>query len=310
MNGHDLKKECLTPVQRNREIERVTIAGAIVNVILAAGKVLCGVFGRSAAMVSDGIHSLSDLLSDFVVLVFAKISSKGQDADHDYGHGKYETFASLIVSVMLFVVGAEILVSGVKSIIFVAKGGELPSPMWIALAAAVVSIVSKEILYQVTAKVGKKIESPAVIANAWHHRSDALSSVAAFFGIGGAMLLGGKWAILDPIVSCIISFAILAIACKMIVPAIRELLDVSLPDEQEKQILEAASAVEGVENVHNLKTRHSGSAIVVDFHIVVNPQLTVEVAHDIATNVETVLLKKFGDKTQVSIHIEPSENSK
>lgn len=309
MNGHNRYKESISQAARNKSIEKVTVAGAIVNVILAAGKILCGIFGRSAAMISDGIHSFSDLLSDAIVLIFAKISSKEEDADHQYGHGKFETLASVLVSILLFFVGIEILVSGVKSIIFVAQGGTLPSPAWIALAAAVVSVVSKEILYQVTAKVGKDIESQAVIANAWHHRSDALSSVAAFLGIGGAMLLGGKWAILDPIVSCIISIAILYIAIKMVIPATKELLDVSLPAQQEAEIIDTAASVAGVKNVHHLKTRRSGSAILVDFHIVVDPQLSVEKAHDIATGVEDVLIDKFGSKTQVSIHIEPDENS-
>lgn len=294
---------------RNKEIGRITIAGAIVNVVLAAGKILCGIFGSSAAMISDGIHSMSDLVSDCIVLVFAKISSKKQDLDHEYGHGKFESLATMIISILLFVVGIKLLVSGVEVIISVVNGGDLPNPTWLALAAALVSIVSKEILYRLTVKVGRRVDSPAVIANAWHHRSDALSSVASFFGIGGAMLLGGKWAILDPGVSCIISFAIMYIAVKMLIPAVRELLDVAIPKAQRQRIIETASAVPGVTNVHNLKTRYSGNSIIADFHIVVDRHLTVELAHDIATEVEDALVGIFGKNTQVSIHIEPDENS-
>lgn len=294
---------------RKKQITKVTLVGSAVNLALTAAKLFAGFFGRSAAMVADGVHSLSDLVTDFIVLVFVNISSKGKDRSHDYGHGKFETLASLLISLLLLVVAAELMASSIKKILLVLGGGEIAVPGMIALWAAVVSIVLKEGLYWYTYSVGKKIDSPAMIANAWHHRSDALSSVGSFLGIGGAILLGHKWVILDPLAGCIISIAIIVVAVKMAVPALKELLDVSLPDDKEDEIVRVAESVPGVLNVHELKTRQSGPGIIIDAHIVVRPDMTVSAAHDIATAVEDALKSRFGASTQTSIHIEPDENA-
>ena len=219
----------MTPEVRERSIRSVTLWGALVNMGLTVFKLLAGIFGRSAAMVADGIHSLSDLLSDAVVLIFTHISSKGNDKGHSFGHGKFETFATMIVSLMLLIVGAGMMKNGINSIIDILNGNILPKPGWIAIAAAVVSIAAKEILYRVTARVGRKVDSPVVIANAWHHRSDAMSSIGSLVGIGGAMILGSKWTILDPLAACAISIAIIVVAVKMGLPSIEELLEASLP---------------------------------------------------------------------------------
>ena len=295
---------------RKQQINRVTLWGAAVNLLLTACKIAAGIFGRSAAMIADGVHSLSDLLSDAVVLIFTHVSSKDKDRKHRFGHGKFETLATVIISLILIVVGAKLMSNGIKSIHACIDGEVLPRPGFIALAAAVVSIVSKEILYQWTAAVGRKTGSTAVMANAWHHRSDALSSIGALLGIGGAIILGDKWTILDPITSCVISVAIIVVAVKMALPSLAELLETSLPEEIEKEIMDIASSVPGVNDIHELKTRRNGMSFIIDAHVVVDPDMTVVEAHDIATNVEEALCSRFGSETQTSIHIEPDTAAK
>ena len=296
--------------QREKRIMKVTLTGMFVNVVLSAGKIAAGVFGRSSAMLADGVHSLSDLLTDIIVIAFVRVSSKGRDRSHEFGHGKYETLATLLVSLILIVVAAQMMVSGIGSITNVLDGGTIPVPGYVALAAAVISIVAKELLYRYTIAVGRKTGSPAVEADAWHHRSDAFSSIGSLIGISGAIFLGDKWVILDPLVCCCISIAIFVVAVKMAGPSLNELLDGSLPEESEKEIVSLAMSVEGVRNIHNLKTRRSGLSVMVEAHLVVDPDMTVEQAHEISTAVENAIVKKFGNETQISIHIEPSEAAK
>lgn len=296
--------------QREKRIMKVTLTGMFVNVVLSAGKIAAGVFGRSSAMLADGVHSLSDLLTDIIVIAFVRVSSKGRDRSHEFGHGKYETLATLLVSLILIVVAAQMMVSGIGSITNVLDGGTIPVPGYVALAAAVISIVAKELLYRYTIAVGRKTGSPAVEANAWHHRSDAFSSIGSLIGISGAIFLGDKWVILDPLVCCCISIAIFVVAVKMAGPSLNELLDGSLPEKSEKEIVSLAMSVEGVRNIHNLKTRRSGLSVMVEAHLVVDPDMTVEQAHEISTAVENAIVKKFGNETQISIHIEPSEAAK
>lgn len=293
-------------MQRESEIRRITLWGAVVNLLLTAGKLVAGALGHSAAMVADGVHSLSDLISDVVVLAFTHISAKGKDRDHSFGHGKFETLATLIISIILVIVGGKLMSEGIRSIIDIINGAVLPRPGIIALAAAAVSIVAKEILYHVTLKTGKRVQSPVVIANAWHHRSDALSSIGSLIGIGGAIILGSKWTILDPIVSCAISIAIIIVAFRMAMPSIAELLEASLPEEIENQITATASAVEGVRDFHELKTRRNGISFIIDAHMTVDPDISIVEAHNIATHVEDALREKFGSETQINIHMEPA----
>lgn len=303
-------KRIIMMKNREQEIRSITLWGAVVNIALTVLKIVAGVLGRSAAMIADGVHSLSDLLSDIVVIVFTHISSKGKDRDHSFGHGKFETLATLIVSVILLVVGADLMAGGVKSIIAVVGGEVLPKPGYIALAAAIVSIVAKEILYRVTVRKGQKVNSPVVIANAWHHRSDAFSSIGSLVGIGGAILLGEKWTVLDPLASCAISVAIIVVAVKMALPSLAELLETSLPENIEKEITQTAMEVAGVNDIHELKTRRNGISFIIDAHIVVSPAMTIVEAHDIATAVEDRLREKYGNETQISIHVEPDRDSR
>lgn len=297
-------------MNREKEIRKITLWGSLVNLVLTVFKIIAGVMGRSAAMIADGIHSLSDLLSDVVVLVFTHMSSKGKDRDHSFGHGKFETLATLIVSVMLVAVGTDLMIGAIRSIIGFCRGDDIPEPGIIALIAAVVSILSKEILYHATVKVGKKTGSTVVVANAWHHRSDAFSSIGAMAGTGGAMLLGGRWTVLDPVASCVISVAIIVIAVRLALPSLAELLETSLPEDIEQEIVAIASAVKGVNDVHELKTRRNGISFIIDAHIAVNPDISIVEAHDIATDVEDALRSRYGQETQINIHVEPSADSR
>ncbi|MCQ2345429.1 MAG: cation diffusion facilitator family transporter [Paludibacteraceae bacterium] len=277
--------------------------------MLSLIKMAAGFFGHSGAMVADAIHSLSDLISDVIVLIMVRIAGKGKDKSHDFGHGKFETLAALIVAVLLFIVGMRLMLGGMDKIRYVINGGTLPAPHSIAVWAAILSVIAKEFLYQWTVREGKLLKSSAMIANAWHHRSDALSSIGSMLGIGSAILLGGRWTVLDPIVGCIISLFIMIVAVKMIVPAINELTDASLNEVTEKQIIELVLSVKGVENVHALKTRRSGPAIIVDMHIVVDGKISVKAAHDITILVEAAIYRQFGFDTQISIHVEPDDNA-
>ena len=297
-------------MNREKEIRKITLWGSLVNLVLTVFKIIAGVLGRSAAMIADGIHSLSDLLSDVVVLVFTHMSSKGKDRDHSFGHGKFETLATLIVSVILVAVGTDLMIGAIRSIIGFCRGDDIPEPGIIALIAAVVSILSKEILYHATVKVGKKTGSTVVVANAWHHRSDAFSSIGAMAGIGGAMLLGGRWTVLDPVASCVISVAIIVIAVRLALPSLAELLETSLPEDIEQEIVAIASAVKGVNDIHELKTRRNGISFIIDAHIAVNPDISIVEAHDIATDVEDALRSRYGQETQINIHVEPSADSR
>lgn len=296
-------------MNREQTISVVTIWGAVGNLVLAGFKLLAGILGKSSAMMADAIHSISDLISDVVVLVMVRISSKGVDDDHNYGHGKYETLATVIVAVMLLIVGGELMIGGIDKVRTVMDGGDLEVPGSIALWASLLSIAVKEFLYQWTARVGKRVNSPAMITNAWHHRTDALSSIGSAIGIGGAMLLGGKWVVLDPIVGCVISIFIIIIAIKMMMPALHELTEGSLPEEVENEIVAIIESTNGVENVHALRTRQNGPVIILSAHIVVDPNITVSEAHKITVEAENAVREKFGKETLISIHIEPDKEA-
>ncbi|MDE6685230.1 MAG: cation diffusion facilitator family transporter, partial [Duncaniella sp.] len=194
---------------REREIYTVTLIGSAVNALLIVLKFLAGFMGKSSAMIADAVHSLSDFISDVVVLVFVRIAGKPRDKGHEYGHGKFETLASLIIGVMLGIAGIGLMINGVESVIRSLNGESLPRPTMLALVIAILAIVSKEWLYRYTMRAGTRLDSQAVMANAWHHRSDAISSVGTLAGIAGAMFLGDKWRILDPVAAVVVSFFII-----------------------------------------------------------------------------------------------------
>ena len=290
---------------RKREIYRVTFVGLVVNLVLSLLKLAAGVVGRSGAMVADAVHSFSDLATDIVVIAFARISAKPRDTDHDYGHGKYETLATIIISIALGVVGAGILVNSIRGIRTVIDGGLLPRPGAVALVAAAVSILVKEILYRYTVRAGRRLDSPSVVANAWHHRSDALSSLGTLVGIGCAFFLGDKWRIADPIAALIVSVFIFKIAFDLIRTGLGELLEQSLPEEVEKEILGIVAANPRVREPHNLRTRRIGAAIAIEVHVRMDGKMTVEESHELTVDIEQRLRERFGEGTMIAIHVEP-----
>lgn len=294
-------------IARERGIYRVTIVGSVVNFLLLVFKFFAGIMGHSAAMLADAVHSLSDFVTDIIVLVFVRISSKPQDEGHDYGHGKYETLATAIIGIFLLFVGFGIFWNGVSSVYLFLQGGSLPEPGMLALAAALVSIVSKEILYQYTVFKGKKLNSQAVVANAWHHRSDALSSIGTAVGIGGAILLGSHWRVLDPAAAVIVSFFIMKVAVGLLIPCVDELLEKSLPADVEEEIQEIILSFPDVSSPHHLRTRRIGNHYAIEVHVRMDGKITLEEAHRTATAIEDKLKEKFGEGTHIGIHVEPTK---
>lgn len=289
----------------------VTLLGSLANLLLLIFKFAAGWLGHSSAMIADAVHSLSDFVTDIIVLLFINISSKPKDESHDYGHGKYETLATSIIGIILLCVGVGLFWESAGKIIgFYFKGEVLESPGKIALIAALVSIVVKEILFRVTLIVGGRENSQALIANAWHHRSDVFSSIGTALGIGGAILLGDKWRILDPLAAVIVSVFIVRISLKLILPAINDLLEKSLPPEVEDEILAIIEETPGVKNPHNLCTRRIGNDFAIEVHIRVDGKTTVARAHELTRNIESKLRNKFGPATHIMLHVEPIKSKK
>jgi len=291
--------------ERLEKARRVTWIGMIWNVCLTIVKFIVGYTAGSSALIADAVHSLSDFASDISVLIGLKVAAKPVDHDHNYGHGKFETLATIIVGVMLFVVGIGILWNSVTIILDHFKSEPLIPPGAIALYAIIVSIVVKEGLYQYTVKSGKSLHSQVLIANAWHHRSDAFSSVAVLIGVSGAILLGNRWVILDPISAGLVSILILKVAAEASSDSFNELMEVSLGKEREKEILALVAEVPGVSIPHNLRTRKIGNTVAIDMHIKVDKGLSIVKAHDISTIVENKLKNSFGADSFISIHVEP-----
>lgn len=299
---------CMENERRIKQIRNVTLQGSFINFILTIGKIIAGLVGHSTAMIADGIHSLSDFITDVIVIAFVKVSGKEVDKRHQYGHGKFETFATMLISFALIIVGFGILITGINKIINSLKGELIEQPGFIALYAALISIVFKEGLFWYTKIEGKKLNSQALIANAWHHRSDVFSSVGTAIGISGAILFGERWRILDPIAGIIVSFFILKVAWEIAKPSIDELLDSSLPETTEKELEEIIKRTKGVEYFHNLRTRKIGENISVEVHIKVDKNMTVELSHKIATEIEINIRKRFGERSHVIVHVEPFRN--
>ena len=290
---------------REKEIYRVTLVGGVANLLLVGFKFVAGIVGRSGAMLADAVHSLSDFITDVVVLVFVGISSKPQDESHDFGHGKFETVATLFIGLALAAAAVGIVVNGAGKLASWIQGEDLPSPGKVALWGALISILIKEILYQYTARKAKKLQSKAVEANAWHHRSDALSSIGAAIGIGGAILLGDRWTVLDPLASIVVGAMRVKVAWDLLAPSIGELTESSLPAETEKEILGIIESVEGVKDPHNLRTRRIGNHIAAEIHIRLDGNMSLREAHEKANEIEDLFGKRFGYASHIIIHMEP-----
>ena len=290
---------------RENELTVVTLVGSAGNLVLLAFKFVAGIVAGSAAMVADAVHSLSDFLTDLVVLVFVRISAKPQDESHDYGHGKFETLATLFIALALVGAAIGIIVSGALKIARWLQGETLETPGMLALWAALLSIVVKEILYRYTAARGKALESPAVVANAWHHRSDALSSIGAAIGIGGAILLGQRWAVLDPLASIVVGAMLVKVAWDLLKVSTGELTDKSLSADTEREIEDIIHSFPEVSEPHNLRTRRIGNRIAIEAHVRLEGDMSLRQAHDIVSAIEHRIKDRFGKSTLVTIHMEP-----
>jgi len=295
----------LSDKERERGIYRVTLVGSVVNIVLVAFKFVAGIVGNSAAMIADAAHSLSDLITDVVIIVFVRISNKPKDKNHDYGHGKFETFATLLIGLILLVVGVGIAWNGTMEINSVIRGEILRKPGMIAFYGAIITIVFKEILYRYTIIQARKLKSNALIANAWHHRSDGLTSIATTIGIGGAIFLGAKWRILDPLAAMFVSIFIIVMAFKLMKPCVDELMERSLPDEMENEMISIVESFEGVSDMHNLRTRKIGNNCAIEFHIRMDGETSLSKTHDTVTEIEHRLKEHYGQGTHVIIHMEP-----
>lgn len=298
-------KKTKTRVSREKEIYKVTLVGSVGNVALLTFKFIAGILGHSSAMIADAVHSLSDFITDVVVLVFVSISAKPQDRSHDYGHGKYETIATFLIGLALVAAATGIVVSGCLKLIAWWGGEALAAPGWIALWAALLSIVVKELIYQYTARKGKQLDSPVMIANAWHHRSDALSSIGAAVGIGGAIWLGQRWTVLDPLASIIVGLMLVRVAWELLRTSSADLTECSLPEETEQEIENIIQSFADVQEPHNLRTRRIGNRVAIEAHVRMDGSLPLHIVHERATTIERKLKERFGEQTHVTLHMEP-----
>ncbi len=292
-------------MERNKEIYKVTMVGGAVNVVLLLFKFVAGIVGHSAAMVADAVHSLSDFVTDVIVLVFVHISGKPKDKSHDYGHGKFETLAMTVIGLALLAVAVGIVYSGMTKIIDWANGTDLEAPGMLALWAALLSIVLKEGVYRYSMVKARELNSQAVEANAWHHRSDALSSLGTAIGIGGAIFLGKRWTVLDPIASVVVGMFIVKVAIDLLRRGIGDLMEQSLPDAVEEEMLQMVGAIPGVVEPHNLRTRRIGNHYAIELHIRMDGDISLRESHDKASEVEDMLRNRYGEDTHVAVHVEP-----
>ena len=292
-------------MDRTKDIYWVTLVGSVINVVLLLFKFVAGIIGHSAAMLADAVHSLSDFVTDVIVLVFIRISGKPQDKSHDYGHGKYETLAMTLIGVALLLVALGILNSGAMKIKLWLDGEQLEAPGTIALWAALLSVVLKEGVYRYSMIKARQLNSPAVEANAWHHRSDALSSIGTAIGIGGAIFLGQRWTVLDPIASVVVGIFIVKVSVSLLRRGIGDLLEQSLPDAVEEEILQMVAALPGLSKPHDLRTRRIGNHYAIELHILMDGNITLREAHDKASEVEETLKSHYGQETHVAVHVEP-----
>ncbi len=291
---------------REQRMTFVTTACAVANLLMAVIKILAGIYGKSAAMMADAVHSLSDVVADAVVLIMVRISAKGTDERHNWGRGKYETIATLAISILLLFIAADMMKDGIEAIREILIGGDIGTPSRITLWVAVISIVLQETIFRWNIHVGKAVDSQTMIANAWHHRSDALASVAALIGIGGAIFIGGKWVMLDPLVGCIISIVILIIAVRMLLPALHELTDGALPKEDIAKISDIIRSATDKAALKSLRTRKSGHINIIDATVSVRADMSIADSTDITEQIKSALRQEFSaDDTQISVVVEP-----
>lgn len=278
--------------------------GMTSDVCLSIMKIGTGIIGHSSAILADGIHSISDTVTDALVYAMVRLSSKGVDERYRYGRGKFETLAAFLISILLVVVAMGMLLASIKDVWAAVNGVMLERPHNIALIVGIIAVIVKEGLYQYTRLTGIKTGSQALKAYAWHHRADALSTAATLLGVAGAMFLGEHWRILDPIAAIAVSLLILILAYRLGRPAVEELLEVSLPDEEKETISAIITNTPGVKAFHNLRTRRNGNLRVVDCHVKVDGELSVAQSHEITREIERQLSDAL-DEVMTNIHVEP-----
>ncbi len=279
---------------------KVTVVGIVANILLVIIKIYAGLIGKSQALLADGIHSLSDLLSDFIVLFGLKWGTMDADENHPFGHGRIETLSSMIIGILLIGAGIGIVYSSVTALYEHQKA----EPTLFTIFIALISIGVKEGMYWYTLIVGKKIRSMLLIANAWHHRTDALSSVAVLIGIGG-VYINPNWYLADSLASLFVTYFILRVGGQMVWQALKEVVDTAPDKDVLDKIQATAQSVEGVLDAHDINARLSGGQIFSEIHIVVNPDITVREGHAIANNVEDLVIKEIEDLVRVIVHVDP-----
>jgi cation diffusion facilitator family transporter len=286
---------------------RVTVAGMLINILLVGGKLASGLLGRSSAIIADGLHSLSDLASDIMVLWGVRAAKEPPDEDHHYGHFRYEAIVALLVGILL--IGAALLIAGEAIITISQPHGGVRN--WFPFYMAVSSIVLKELLYWWTRAVGRKYNNPAIIANAWHHRSDAFSSIAAAVGIAGALIGGERWSFLDHLTAVLLAAFLVYIGGQIVRDAWQRLCDRAPGPDAQKQLKTVISRIPGVKSFHSFRARHSGSGnrIEMDVHIEVDPAISVQEGHEIASRVEQEIRRVNPDVGGIVVHIEPQDKA-
>jgi cation diffusion facilitator family transporter len=289
---------------REKIVRKVTWVGLWANLFLAGFKFFAGISGRSQALVADAIHSLTDLTTDIAVIAGSHYWSRPPDDDHPYGHKRLETLVTVFIGVVLVAAGIGI---GWKAISTLQQKDTAP-PGWIALLAAFVSIICKETVYRWTAITGKRVKSPALAANAWHHRTDALSSLPVLVAVAGAKAFPA-WSFLDHFGAAVVSIFILHASIKIIWPAVSELIDAGVPTETRKKIRVMALKNEDVLQVHDIRTRYISSSIQVDLHIVVDGSITVREGHVIADDVRDRIIEEIPEVLDVIVHVDPPEKA-
>jgi cation diffusion facilitator family transporter len=282
----------------------VTLVGAAVNVVLIVGKCWAGLAAGSQALFADGIHSVSDLLSDGVVIMGLRWGRRGEDDCHPFGHGRIETLASMVVGVTLIAAAAGMAVSAALTI----RSGVAEPPGLLALGVAIASILSKEGMFQYTRLVGRKIQSEALMSNAWHHRSDALSSLAVLVGVA-ASAIRPSWAVLDPVAAIVVSLLIGRVGASFVFSAIQEFIDTAPESDIVSQIGVCALSVEGVKEVHDLRARTSGGRVFVEIHVTVDGNMSVKEGHAVAKGVELCLRDQVPRLVKALVHVDPDNES-
>jgi cation diffusion facilitator family transporter len=292
-------------------VRRVTWLGAFVNVFLTGFKFIAGYWGNSKVLIADAVHSLSDLITDFAMLLGMRFWNRPADHEHPYGHAKIETLVTLFIGFVLALVGIGLLVDAVHSLIHIIdlinrKENLPPPPTWLPLTAALVSIALKEWLYRISVKVGMSAKSTAMIANAWHHRSDALSSIPAAAAVGACLWFGDKYVILDPVGTVVVSFMIIHAAWKIVLPTFAVLLDSGASELQRQAIANEIRSFAEVKDLHKLRSRYIGPmGLVIDVHVQVDPSMSVTEAHSLSHQIKEKLSKSGENIIDVLVHVEP-----